>query len=147
VLTMVRAVNKTDSATMGADFGSLAGMFRASEQALSTVPGLGPTKVKRLHAAFFTSFFRTAGSSQLVAQRRSAPPHDAHADDRAHGGALANGNAVPAQHAAEGVAASDAGAERVGVAGQSLHDDREWLATQEARLGGEDLLDEDDDFV
>ena len=131
MLTTVRAVNKTDSATMGADFGSLAAMFRASEQALSTVPGLGPTKVKRLHAAFSTPFLRVERASQAAQQHLAA----------------AEAQAADAYSARPHTAVSGRTEnERVqGEAVQSLQDEREWLATQEARIAGEDVADEDDD--
>eukprot|EP00892_Ulva_mutabilis_P011916 jgi/Ulvmu1/9097/UM005_0192.1 len=64
VLTRVRAVNKTDATVMGSKFRTLAGVFQASEEDLSSVPGLGPAKVKRLFAAMDTPFYvgRTAAA-------------------------------------------------------------------------------------
>ena len=140
---------------MGADFGSLAAMFRASEQTLSTVPGLGPTKVKRLHNAFSTPFFRKAATAHAVAAAGGAVP----------------ANLAAAGHAAERVAGvrANAGAPIVGSEGaragalleaeddigegsgdeeaalQATQEDREWLATQAAFVGAEDMAEEDDD--
>jgi hypothetical protein len=57
VLTHVRAVNKTDSALMGAERLTLADIFRSTEADLSATPGLGPAKVKRLFAAFDSPFY------------------------------------------------------------------------------------------
>jgi len=58
-VTSVRGVNKTDVLTLGARFKSAAGVMRASQEDLSACPGLGPTKVKRLHDAFHEPFRRT----------------------------------------------------------------------------------------
>jgi DNA repair protein RadC len=57
VLTHVRAVNRTDAALMGSERRSLASIFQATEKELSSVPGLGPTKVKRLFAAIDAPFY------------------------------------------------------------------------------------------
>ncbi|GFH29042.1 DNA repair protein rad10, partial [Haematococcus lacustris] len=41
-LTAVRGVNRTDALTLGSALGSLAGIMSASQQQLSSCPGLGP---------------------------------------------------------------------------------------------------------
>ena len=131
VLAAVRAVNKTDSATMGSQFGTVASILKASEEQLGSVPGLGPTKVRRLHAAFSTPFFKDppamlAGSARADAVRAGADGSATGARDRTD--------------AAEGEQRSLDEAEQ---------DAREWLATQAAAIEGDDLDDdiEDDDFV
>lgn len=58
VLTSIRGVNKTDATSLGANFGSLAGVLRASESELAATPGLGPTKVRRIKDAFHAPFRR-----------------------------------------------------------------------------------------
>ena len=158
VLTTVRAVNKTDSATMGADFGSLAAMFRASEQTLSTVPGLGPTKVKRLHNAFSTPFFRIAATAQAVPAAGGAVPVANGAATGRVAGVMADAVApvagrnrahAGASHEAEDGIGEGSGDEEEGAALQATQEDREWLATQAAFVGAEDMAEEedDDDFV
>lgn len=60
VLTTVRGVNKTDVKELGDHFGSIAAVFRASEEELKACPGVGPVKAKRLREAyvgFFSCFF------------------------------------------------------------------------------------------
>ncbi|NWY08003.1 ERCC1 protein, partial [Nothoprocta ornata] len=44
-LTSVKSVNKTDTSSLLATFGSLAAMARASKEDLSLCPGVGPQKV------------------------------------------------------------------------------------------------------
>jgi len=58
-LTVVKGVNRTDVATVGRRFGSLANLLSASMEDLSSCPGLGPTKVARLHDAFHQPFRRS----------------------------------------------------------------------------------------
>jgi NAD-dependent DNA ligase len=67
VLTTVRAVNKTDSTSLGTAFGTVADLLRASEEALSAVPGLGPTKVARLQVAFNKPFLHDAAAQRAPA--------------------------------------------------------------------------------
>lgn len=57
-LTSVRGVNKVDAATLGATFGSLASVMRASQATMASTPGIGPTKVKRLHDTLHLPFRR-----------------------------------------------------------------------------------------
>ena len=76
MMTSVRAVNKTDVATMGAQFGTLAKLLAATSAELGRVPGLGPTKVKRLHEAFTAPFFRR---QQQTPPLQASDPNAAHA--------------------------------------------------------------------
>ncbi len=55
-LTAVRGVNKTDAVTLGYNLGSFRKIAEASAERLRDVPGLGDTKVARLHAAFNMPF-------------------------------------------------------------------------------------------
>ena len=85
-ITTVRGVNRTDVLTLGRTFGSLAGTMQvvrasqqdacnvaapsignpyrafcclqAASQEMSTCPGIGPTKVRRLHECFHEPFRR-----------------------------------------------------------------------------------------
>jgi len=52
VLASVRAVNRTDSASLTAGLGSLRNIMLASKDQLQRIPGLGDRKVKRLYEAF-----------------------------------------------------------------------------------------------
>ena len=179
MLTTVRAVNKTDSATMGADFSTLAAMFRAPEEALSTVPGLGPTKVKRLHNAFSTPFFRTgtveahrsasrSASRELPLRRNSdaarsgevardgaaahPAPQAARAASAQHGGWPAMSGGVEAGVATdvENGEGGDGAARQGHSQGRKsrlTEEEREWIATQQVAIEGDDLPDDDSDFA
>ena len=57
-LTAIRGVNKVDASSLGAQFGSLAGVMRADKATLAATPGLGPTKTKRLNEALHAPFRR-----------------------------------------------------------------------------------------
>jgi DNA excision repair protein ERCC-1 len=57
-LTAIRGVNKVDASSLGAQFGSLAGIMRADKATLAATPGLGPTKTKRLNEALHAPFRR-----------------------------------------------------------------------------------------
>ena len=50
--------------TLGSTFGSLAALMTASSEQLAACPGIGPTKVRRLHDTFHAPFRRT-GPRQL----------------------------------------------------------------------------------
>ncbi|BDA42501.1 DNA excision repair protein ERCC-1 [Coccomyxa sp. Obi] len=64
-LTTVRGVNKTDVLTLGGAFKTAAGVMQANMQQLSALPGIGPTKVRRLHETFHEPFRKTLRQSQL----------------------------------------------------------------------------------
>jgi DNA excision repair protein ERCC-1 len=66
-LTGVRGVNGTDVLTLGSTFGSAAGIFSAPPSALAAVPGIGPTKARRLADAFHTPFRRPLRQTRLDA--------------------------------------------------------------------------------
>ena len=76
-LTAVRGVNKVDASSLGANFGSLAGIMRAGAGTLAATPGLGPTKTKRLadalHAPFRRRAAATAPAPALGDGREGAP--------------------------------------------------------------------------
>ncbi len=56
VLTAVRSVNKTDSAQLMSQFGTLRGLMAAPMDELSLCPGIGEKKVRRLYEAFHKPF-------------------------------------------------------------------------------------------
>jgi len=58
VLTSIRGVNKTDVLTLGSQFRSLADIMAASADQLAACPGIGPTKVRRIHDSFHLPFRR-----------------------------------------------------------------------------------------
>ena len=65
-LTSVRGVNRTDVLALGAAFGTAAGVLSAPRQALAAVPGVGPTKARRLADAFHEPFFKTYSASKTT---------------------------------------------------------------------------------
>ena len=69
VLTCAPKVNKTDVATLLANFGSVRGVLGAGAEAMSLCVGLGEKKVRRLHAAFGMPLSSTAAHK---AARRAA---------------------------------------------------------------------------
>lgn len=56
LLTNVRGVNKTDVLTLTSHLGSLSTIAKASTEQLSSLPGFGPVKVKRLREALNQTF-------------------------------------------------------------------------------------------
>lgn len=68
VLTAVRAVNRTDALALGAQFGTLADIMRATPQQLSACPGIGPTKVQNLCDTFHKPFRKTADAADVSQQ-------------------------------------------------------------------------------
>ena len=64
-LTTVRGVNKTDVLTLGATFKTVTSIMKASVEELSACPGLGPTKVKRLHDTFHEPFRKVVRQQRL----------------------------------------------------------------------------------
>jgi hypothetical protein len=71
-LSPVRGVNKTDAATLCGAFSSLREVLNAPTASLARCPGLGPAKVRRLHAAFGRPFGQTAAASQDAVDRAAA---------------------------------------------------------------------------
>lgn len=55
-LTTIKSVNKSDAAILITTFGSLEGIFNASEDDLSLCPGFGPQKAKRLSKVLHENF-------------------------------------------------------------------------------------------
>ena len=60
-----------DVVTLGSTFGSLAALMTATSEQLAACPGIGPTKVRRLHDTFHAPFRRT-GPRQLRLQPAAA---------------------------------------------------------------------------
>jgi NAD-dependent DNA ligase len=127
-------VNKTDSATMGANFGTVAAMLKASEADLSSVPGLGPTKAKRLYNAFSAPLLRL--------HRMQASATESGDVSQCQGKAAAQ---VSNDHETEGEAAGQSASHR----SLNADDMREWLATQEiiADVDESEDADLEDDFM
>ncbi|KAJ8293292.1 DNA excision repair protein ERCC-1 [Rhodotorula toruloides] len=63
-LTSVRGVNKTDVTTLISNFGSFANLVLAEPAKLSTLPGLGDKKVRRLREAFTAPFTTSGGKNK-----------------------------------------------------------------------------------
>ncbi|GAA6002798.1 DNA repair protein RAD10 [Rhodotorula paludigena] len=70
-LTQVNSVNKTDVTTLISNFGSFSKIVTAPAAQLSTLPGLGDKKVRRLREAFTSPFVLQGGSG---AKRRKTAP-------------------------------------------------------------------------
>ena len=64
-LTTVRGVNKTDVLTLGATFKTATSIMKASMEELAACPGLGPTKVRRLHDTFHEPFRKVVRQQRL----------------------------------------------------------------------------------
>ncbi|GMH42395.1 hypothetical protein BSKO_10314 [Bryopsis sp. KO-2023] len=62
-LTAIKGVNKTDSAMLGSSLGSFAAIMKASKEDISACPGIGPTKLQRLHDTFHQPFYFGRGAS------------------------------------------------------------------------------------
>jgi len=62
----VRGVNKTDVLTLGATFKTVTSIMQASMEELAACPGLGPTKVKRLHETFHEPFRKVVRQQRLA---------------------------------------------------------------------------------
>ncbi|XP_004710637.1 DNA excision repair protein ERCC-1 [Echinops telfairi] len=64
-LTTVKSVNKTDSQTLLATFGSLEQLIAASREDLALCPGLGPQKARRLFDVLHEPFLKVPSCPQL----------------------------------------------------------------------------------
>ena len=73
-LCAIRSVNKTDSAQLMSQFGTLRGLMRAPMDELSLCPGIGEKKVRRLYEAFHKPF------SSAAARKRRKEEKAANAD-------------------------------------------------------------------
>ena len=62
----MRGVNKTDVLTLGAAFKTVTSIMKASMEELAACPGLGPTKVKRLHETFHEPFRKVVRQQRLT---------------------------------------------------------------------------------
>ena len=72
----MRGVNKTDVLTLGTAFKTVTSIMQASMEELAACPGLGPTKVKRLHETFHEPFRKVVRQQRLA----FAPSHLAGSD-------------------------------------------------------------------
>lgn len=100
-ITTIRGVNRTNVLTLGRTFKSVAGMMQASMEELLACPGIGPTKVRRLHDTFHEPFRRTlqqpetgsqpvAGSQPGASGQQQPPPLPQTAGTAAASAAVAN---------------------------------------------------------
>jgi len=62
----VRGVNKIDVLTLGATFKTVTSIMQTSMEELAACPGLGPTKVKRLHETFHEPFRKIVRQQRLA---------------------------------------------------------------------------------
>ena len=73
----MRGVNKTDVLTLGATFKTVTSIMQASMEELAACPGLGPTKVKRLHETFHEPFRKVVRQQRLAFAPSQPPENDA----------------------------------------------------------------------
>lgn len=59
--------------TLGSTFGSLAALMTATSEQLAACPGIGPTKVRRLHDTFHAPFRRTGPRQARLLPAPAAP--------------------------------------------------------------------------
>jgi DNA excision repair protein ERCC-1 len=78
VLSSAKSVNKTDSAQLLSQFGSLKAVIAASMDELCLCPGMGEKKVRRLHDAFHKPF----SSRQAKRRRETRPAADADYEEK-----------------------------------------------------------------
>jgi NAD-dependent DNA ligase len=135
-LTTIKGVNKVDVVTLGSTFGSLAALMTATSEQLAACPGIGPTKVRRLHDTFHAPFRRT-GPRQL---RLQPAPAGAGPGAGAQAGGVAAPALVPPPLALQPLAPEDgaaAGAAEEGGAeeGWAEEDGAEELAGEDAAGG------------
>ncbi|GAA6043456.1 hypothetical protein JCM8097_002868 [Rhodosporidiobolus ruineniae] len=71
-LTSVKGVNKTDCVTLISHFGSFEKILTAPSATLSSLPGLGDKKVKRLRDAFTAPFQLNAGKKRRMQVERTS---------------------------------------------------------------------------
>jgi hypothetical protein len=95
-----------DVVTLGSTFGSLAALMTATSEQLAACPGIGPTKVRRLHDTFHAPFRRT-GPRQ--ARLLPAPPAPERGNSEA-GPAAVPPPLVPPPLALQPLAPEDGGA-------------------------------------
>ena len=79
-LTACKTVNKTDSATLLGQFGSLQQLARAGPDDLALVTGMGQVKVKRLFDALHKPFSSKATKRKRVERQQKAVAQKLHAD-------------------------------------------------------------------
>jgi len=72
-LTQIRGVNRTDALTLASNFDSLGTILQAGVEDLRACPGLGPTKVKRMHEAFHAKFWPDKGPKGKQGNTRVSP--------------------------------------------------------------------------
>lgn len=74
-LTSIRGLNRSDATTFSTHFESLGKLLRSEELRLASCPGIGPTKVKRLHRALHSPFKQSLDTTKGVAPVGTHLPH------------------------------------------------------------------------
>jgi DNA excision repair protein ERCC-1 len=80
VLSSAKSVNKTDSAQLLSQFGSLKAVIAASMDELCLCPGMGEKKVRRLHDAFHKPFSSRQAKRRRVTKVAADAPDTGNAD-------------------------------------------------------------------
>jgi hypothetical protein len=147
-LTTIKGVNKVDVVTLGSTFGTLAALMGATAEQLAACPGLGPTKVRRIHDTFHAPFRRTArqlriqdavrdgGAGATAVAPGAQQPLQLQAQEHmgGAGGSAAPEVQEPQQQQAEGVTDADAAAD----------DDVYYGDEDLGAEGGEDCFEDDE---
>lgn len=89
-LTSIKSVNKTDAVQLLGHLGSLQGIIKTPIDKLGLVPGLGPTKVRRLYDAFQKPFFSVARKSKIEYHEESVLQNENHHPDTQKGDSYQN---------------------------------------------------------
>lgn len=82
VLCAVRSVNKTDSAQLMSQFGTLRGLMAAPMDELSLCPGIGEKKVRRLYEAFHKPFSSVQARKRRKEKEEAAAKAKKKIDDK-----------------------------------------------------------------
>jgi DNA excision repair protein ERCC-1 len=70
VITSFRTLNATNAAELGENIGSFVDVARASKEELSLVPGMGPTRVAKLHAVLRAPLLPARAAGEVAAKRK-----------------------------------------------------------------------------
>ena len=149
-LTTIKGVNKVDVVTLGSTFSTLAALMTATSEQLAACPGIGPTKVKRIHDTFQAPFRRatrqpritdavgggSAAPSPLLPPPPPPPPEPAAEEEEDFGAAGAadeDGGLYGEDDVEEGAAAA-----LPEGAGGPDEEDAEFYASADAELSDED---------
>ncbi len=81
VLGSVRSVNKTDSAQLVSQFGTLRNVITASQEEIQLCPGIGDKKARRLFDAFNKPFSSAMSKRRKLEQKKAAVQETGPVDD------------------------------------------------------------------